>query len=218
MGGGYNENRVGRIGEKVEASMSKQPKFLVDLKNRVFVSEKPHQDIIDEQGLDPAGYDNYFKGWIFDTDAKVWVEQIQDLVFRYWDQAKVGFQYLVDQKLLSPSSRTIAVVDRRDEPAGMVADFLGLNHETFANKRLGKVAAMNLRPYSKAGTRFRLLTNVRIGHDRYLPKDTEGRLLKDVYGRPPVLWIRWSHSMSGTHKPKSAVSYQVDPRVLLPLS
>jgi hypothetical protein len=105
--------------------MKKQPKFLVDLKNRVFVSEKPHQDIIDENGLDPAGYDNYFKGWVYDKDAKVWVEQVNDLVFRYWDQAKVGFKRLVEEGLLSPSSRTIAVVDRREEKAGTVATSWG---------------------------------------------------------------------------------------------
>jgi hypothetical protein len=197
--------------------MNKQPKFLVDLKNRVFVSDKPHQDIIDEQGLDPAGYDNYFKGWIYERDAKIWVEQVQDLVFRYWDQAKVGFKHLVDEKLLSSSSRTIAVVDRHDQPAGTVADFLGLSHDVFADKRLGKLTYGDIHPNYKAGARFKLNTMVRIGRDRYLPKNVEGRLLKDVHGHPPVIWVRWSRSVSGTLKPKAAVSYQVDPRVLLPL-
>lgn len=197
--------------------MTKQPKFLVDLKNRVFLSEKPHQDIIDDNGLDPAGYDNYFKGWVYEKDAKVWVEQVEDLVFRYWDQAKVGFAKLVEQGLLSPSSKTIAVVDRRDTPAGKVADFLGMNQGAFADARLGRMAYADLKPNFKAGMRFRLNATVRVARDRYLPRGVEGKLLKDLHGHPPVIWIRWARTQSSAHKPKAALSYSVDPRILLPL-
>ena len=197
--------------------MNKQPKFLVDLKNRVYLSDKPHQDIIDENGLDPAGYDNYFKGWVYESDAKVWVEQIEDLVYRYWDQAKVGFKKLVDETILTPASRAIAVVDRHDRPAGTVGDFLGLSHGAFADNRLGHAAFSDIRPGYKAGARFRLTATVRIGPDRYLLRGVEGKLLKDIHGHPPQAIVRWARTASGALRPKSAISHPVDMRILLPI-
>jgi hypothetical protein len=88
---------------------SKEPKFLVDLRNRVFLSAKPHQDIIDENGLDPSGYDNYFKGWVTNLTAKFWVDQFEDLVFRYWEQARLAFKALVDGDWLARTSKTYAI-------------------------------------------------------------------------------------------------------------
>jgi hypothetical protein len=198
-------------------SPNPQPKFLVDLKQRVFLSDKPHQDIIDEHGLDPAGYDNYFKGWVNGHDAKVWVEQVEDLAFRYWDQARTGFRKLVSEKILTPRSRTIAVVNNSDRTAGTVADFLGLSNAAYADAKLGRPAYADLLPGLKAGAKFRLLSTVRIGTDRYLPRGVEGRLLKDVKGHPPRLEVRWAKSVSGTNRPKAAVSQAMDVRVLLPI-
>jgi len=198
-------------------SPNKQPKFLVDLKQRVYLSEKPHQDIIDEYGLDPAAYDNYFKGWVNTPDAKVWVEQIEDLAFRYWDQAKVGFRKLVAEGLLTPRSKTYAVVNNSDKLAGTVADFLGKTVSTFADNRLGRPAYADILPGLKAGARFRLLSTVRVGKDRYLPRGVEGRLLRNVQGHPPRLAIRWAQSVSGSHRVKAALTENVDLRVLLPI-
>jgi hypothetical protein len=195
---------------------SKQPKFLVDLKNRVFVSEKPHQEIIDDNGLDPAGYDNYFKGWVNGSDAKVWVEQVEDVVFRYWDQARVGFKELVSEKLLTPRSRTYAVVNNSDKPIGTVADFLGgKTLSAFANNQIGVSTAAFLPGKIKAGSLFRLRSTLRIGPNRYLPRDTVGKLLKDVKGQPPKYLLRWARSISGNHRPMAAISYAVDARILL---
>ncbi len=198
-------------------SHSKQPKFLVDLKNRVFVSEKPHQDIIDDNGLDPSGYDNYFKGWVFGSDAKVWVEQMEDLAFRYWDQARVGFRKLVSDKLLTPKSRTFAIVNHSDCLAGTVADFLGLSQTAFTDARIGKEVMLDIFPKLTAGSKFRLRSTLRIGANRYLPRNVVGTLLRPVKGHPPKLSIRWAQSVSGTHHRMAAVTQAVDVRILLPI-
>jgi hypothetical protein len=195
----------------------KQPKFLVDLKNRVFVSEKPHQDIIDDNGLDPSAYDNYFKGWVYGPDAKVWVEQMEDLAFRYWDQARVGFKKLVAEDILTPRSKTYAIVNHADRLAGTVADFIGLSQTAFTDARIGKEVMLDILPKLSVGAKFRLRSTMRISANRYLQRNVVGKLVKPVKGHPPKLSIRWDHSMSGAHRRMGAVTQAVDVRILLPI-
>lgn len=197
--------------------MNKEPKFLVDLKNRVFLSAKPHQDIIDENGLDPAGYDNYFKGWVTDAKAKFWVDHFEDLVFRYWDQARQAFRALVDGKWLSKSSKLFAIVNGRDQPAGIVADILGGAASSFADAHIGTAKSLDLKGSLKAGQLFRIRTTLRIGPNRYLWKDTQGRLVRDATSKhPKTLPIRWEKTVDGYKKKGPGTVQSVDVRILLP--
>ncbi len=196
---------------------NKEPKFLVDLKNRVFLSAKPHQDIIDENGLDPAGYDNYFKGWVTDLKAKFWVDHMEDLVFRYWDQARMAFRALVDGEWLTKASKLYAIVNGRDENAGTVADILGGALGPFADKHIGTAKNLDLKGYLKAGQLFRIRTTLRIASNRYIWKDTQGRLVRDVRNaHPKTLPIRWEKTVDGLKKKGSGTVQSVDVRILLP--
>jgi hypothetical protein len=196
---------------------NKEPKFLVDLKNRVFLSAKPHQDIIDENDLDPAGYDNYFKGWVTDAKAKFWVDHLEDLVFRYWDQARMAFRALVDGEWLTRTSKLYAIVNGRDEAAGVVADVLGGGASAFADSLIGTAKNLDLKGHLKAGQLFRIRTTLRIGPNRFLWKDTPGRLVRDVRNaHPRTLPIRWERTVDGFKKKAAGTVQSVDVRILLP--
>jgi len=197
---------------------NKEPKFLVDLKNRVFLSAKPHQDIIDENGLDPSGYDNYFKGWVIDAKGKFWVDQIEDLVFRYWDQARLAFRALVDGEWLTRSSKLYAIVNGSDQSAGTVADILGGAAGPFADRHIGKAMSVNLGSAAlKAGTAFKITSTLRIAPNRYIGKNTIGHLVRDVRSpRPKTLPIRWEKTVDGYKKKIAGTVESVDVRILLP--
>jgi len=199
--------------------MNKEPKFLVDIRNRVYLSAKPHQDIIDENGLDPAGYDNYFKGWVTNGQAKFWVDQLEDLVFRYWDQARLAFKALVDGEWLTRQSKTYAIEHGSDKFAGVVSDYLSAStYGSFADKHIGKAMSVVLGKESlKAGTTFKLVSTLRISSNRYIPKGATGILVRDVRGaKPKKLALRWDKTVSGFKKPMAGTLQPVDVRILLP--
>jgi hypothetical protein len=199
--------------------LTQEQKFLVDLQDHIYISSKAHQIIIDEHHLDPAGYDNYAKGWITaEPKIKVWVEQFEDLVFRYWDQLRVAFRHLLRKKLVTSNCKLYAIVNHTDCLAGTIHNFLHPKDSASWIARYGtKSLALNLSqaPFPK-DTSFKTLFTIRLKKNLYLSKNTTGKLLISTPRFHRKLKIRFEKSMTGLYQKKPAVIATLDRRVLLP--
>ena len=60
----------------------------------------------------------------------IWVENIEDLVFRYWDQIKLGFKLLIKEKITNKNAKTYAIVNRIERFAGLVQNFIEVKNKT----------------------------------------------------------------------------------------
>lgn len=194
----------------------KEIKFLVDLQRHTYISDRSHQEIIDHAGLDPAGYDNYLKGLVrADGTIKLWVETVEDVVFRYWDQIKLAFRTLVDRRMTAETARIYAIVNRVERFAGTVKDFLRTRTQrAFFEDKLGYVVHFAGQPTVAKGTEVMLLVNWRVAPDRYLLAGTRGRVLASAGVRARSLRIHWRSSASGVHRRLGGVERLTDRRLV----
>lgn len=195
---------------------TKEMKFLVDLQSHTYISEKSHQEIIDFAGLNPSGYDNYLKGWVKnDGTIKIWVENIEDLVFRYWDQIKLGFKLLVKEKLTKKNAKTFAIVNRVERFAGKVEDFVVTrNKNAYFEDQLGYAVQFYGQPKVIKGSNVMLLVNYKVDKNRYIFAGTRGKVLVGAGAQAKKLRVKWSGSHSGLMKTRSGIELLTDRRIL----
>ncbi len=143
----------------------KEVKFLVDLAQHTYISEKSHQEIIGRAGLNPSGFDNYLKGWVkSDGTIKIWVESIEDIVFRYWDQIKLGFRLLIKENLTRKKSKLYAIVNRVERYAGIIQDFMVTrSKQSYFNKKIGYAVHYYGQPKVVKGRPVIMLANYKLG-------------------------------------------------------
>jgi hypothetical protein len=194
----------------------KEKKFLVDLEKHTYISEKSHQEIIDFAGLNPGGYDNYLKGWVkSDGTIKIWVETIEDMAFRYWDQIKLCFKILVKQNLTRQEAKTFAIVNRTERFAGVVKDFLlTANKHTFFEDQLGYAVHFYGQPKVAKGSKVVMLVNYKVDAQHFVFAGTHGVVLAPAGAAAKRLRIRWQNSKSGIMKPKGSVELLTDRRII----
>lgn len=194
----------------------KEIKFLVDLEKHTYISDRSHQEIIDQAGLNPAGYDNYLKGWVKrDGTIKLWVETIEDVAFRYWDQIKLGFKQLVREKLTEEGAKAFAIVNRVERFAGRVSDFLKLQSKgQYFEDKLGYVVHFSGQPKVEKGSEVLLLVNLKIAEQRYVLAGTRGRVTATAGSRNKRLRVRWKATTSGYMKPMAGTEMLVDRRLV----
>jgi hypothetical protein len=191
-------------------------KFLVDLQKHTYISEKSHQEIIDQAGLNPAGYDNYLKGWVkSDGTIKLWVETIEDVALRYFDQIKLAFRILIKENLTKTSAKTYAIVNRIDRFAGAVRDFLNTSkREQYFDKKLGLAVHFYGKTSVAKGQPVVLLVNYKMTGNRYLLAGTRGQVMTGGSSAAKRLRIKWVRSVSGLMKPMSGVTLLTDRRFI----
>lgn len=194
----------------------KEMKFLVDLQQHTYISDKSHQEIIDRAKLSPAGYDNYLKGWVKnDGTIKVWVETIEDIVFRYWDQLKIAFRTLLQERLTKREAKTFAIVNRVERFAGVVDNFLGgRSKNVYFENQLGYTVQFYGQMRVKPGSSVIMLVNYRLERNRYLTAGTRGKVLAEAGSRAKRLRVRWQTSHNGYQKPRGSVILLTDRRLL----
>lgn len=194
----------------------REMKFLVDLQNHTYISEKSHLEIIDQAKLSPAGYDNYLKGWVKnDGTIKLWVETIEDLVFRYWDQIKLGFHLLIKEKLTKREAKTYAIVNRIERFAGNVRHFLELgNRNKYLENQLGYAIQFYGQPKVAKNSKVILLVNYKVDKNRFLLAGTRGSVLSGAGSLAKKLRVRWQASRSGLLKPRGPIVLLMDRRTL----
>ena len=194
----------------------KDKKFLVDLQKHTYISDKSHQEIIDLAGLHPGGYDNYLKGWIKrDGTLKIWVETIEDVVFRYWDQMKLAVRQLIREQLTEERAKTYALVNRIERFAGRVRDFVLIkNREQYFETQLGYTVHFYGLPAVTAGSRVMMQANLRVDGNRYLMAGTRGRVVRGGGARAKRLRVKWQGTHSGLMKPRAGVELLTDRRLL----
>jgi hypothetical protein len=190
-------------------------KFLVDLEKHTYISDKAHQEIIDHAGLNPAGYDNYLKGWVKrDGTIKIWVETMEDLAFRYWEQIKMAFGLLLKEDVVSQASRTYAVVNRVERFAGKVEDFLACSSRNqYFENQLGYAIHLYGQPKIDKGTDVLLLVNYKCKEGQYLLAGTRGKTLAAAGGQAKRLRIKWQRSVNGLMRPSKSVEMLTDRRL-----
>jgi hypothetical protein len=191
-------------------------KFLVDLEKHTYISDKAHQEIIDRAGLSPSGYDNYLKGWVKkDGTIKIWVETIEDLAFRYWDQIKLAFATLLKERVVSENSKTYAVVNRVERFAGKVEDFLDISNKMqYFEKQLGYAVHLYGQPKIAKGSEVLMLVNLKLDRQRYVLAGTRGTVLASAGPAAQRLRIKWKSSVSGLMKAGRGVELLTDRRLL----
>ncbi len=197
-------------------AFSRDKKFLVDLEKHTYISDKSHQEIIDRAGLHPGGYDNYLKGWVKqDGTIKLWVENIEDVVFRYWDQIKLAFRLMLKEQLTSRQAKTFAIVNRIERFAGKVHDFLATRskNEYFENQ-LGYAVHFYGQPKIPKGSPVMLLVNYKLPRNRYLLAGTRGRLLAAAGSRARHLRVKWQKTRDGYMRSRGGVVLLTDRRLL----
>lgn len=194
----------------------KEMKFLVDLEKHTYISEKAHQEIIDHAGLNPAGYDNYLKGWVRrEGTIKLWVENIEDVVFRYWDQIKLAFRALVKENLTRPEAKTYAVVNRVERFAGVVNEFLANKSKNqYFENQLGYVVHFFGQARVPKGREVMLLVNYKLDGGRYLLAGTRGKLVVPASSAAKRLKVRWGNTVNAYHKARGSVELLTDRRIL----
>lgn len=194
----------------------REMKFLVDLEKHTYISEKAHQEIIDHAGLNPAGYDNYLKGWVKrEGTIKLWVENIEDVVFRYWDQIKLAFRALLKEKLTQPQARAYAIVNRVERFAGVVQEFLTRkNKNTYFENQLGYVVHFFGEGKMPKGREVLMLVNYKLNGQRYLLAGTRGKLMTPAAANAKRIRVRWSNTYNGYHKARGSVELLTDRRLL----
>ncbi len=191
-------------------------KFLVDLERHTYISDKSHQEIIDQAGLPPTGYDNYLKGWVRrDGTIKLWVETIEDVVFRYWDQIKLAFSHLVKEKITAYEAKTYALVNRVERYAGLVRDFLASrSQKQYFENQLGYVVHFYGQPKIARGAEVMLLVNFKLPGNQYILAGTRGKVLVPAGRLAKGLRVRWSRTVNGYHKARGRRDLLVDRRLL----
>jgi hypothetical protein len=191
-------------------------KFLVDLERHTYISDKSHQEMINQAGLNPAGYDNFLKGWVRrDGTIKLWVETIEDVVFRYWDQIKLAFGHLMKEKITTYDARTYAIVNRVERFAGKVQDFMRTRSKnTFFENQLGYVVHFYGQPKVASGSEVMLLVNYKLAANRYLVAGTRGRIVTASGRQAKRLRVRWSGTINGYHKARGGTEILIDRRLL----
>lgn len=194
----------------------KEVKFLVDLAKHTYISEKSHQEIIDRAGLNPAGFDNYLKGWVrSDGTIKIWVESIEDIVFRYWDQIKLGFRLLIKENLTWKKSKLYAIVNRVERYAGIIRDFMiTRSKQAYFDKKIGYAVHFYGQPKVAKGRPVILLVNYKLGANHYVFAGTKGKILVPASGRAKRIRVKWLSSSSGYMKTRSGVELLTDRRLL----
>ncbi len=194
----------------------KEMKFLVDLQNHTYISEKSHQEIIDLARLAPAGYDNYLKGWVkADGTIKVWVESIEDIVFRYWDQIKLGFSLLVKEKITKKQAKTYAIVNRIERYAGVVNNFLATRSKNkYFEDQLGYAIQFYGQPKIAKNSSVMLLVNYKADKNRYIFAGTRGKVVATAGSQAKKLRVKWSVSHSGIMKKRGGIELLTDRRIL----
>jgi len=193
----------------------REKKFLVDLEQHTYISEKSHQEIIDLAGLNPAGYDNYLKGWVkTDGTIKIWVETIEDLAFRYWDQIKLCFRLLVKQQLTAQEKKTFAIVNRTERFAGMVRDFMGAKQLAYFEEKLGYAVHFSGQPKVAKGSRVVMLVNYKVDPGHYIFAGTHGTVLAPATAAAKRLRVKWQVAKNGLMKPKGSLELLTDRRIL----
>jgi len=195
---------------------TKEIKFLVDLQNHTYISEKSHQEIIDCAGLNPAGYDNYLKGWVKnDGTIKLWVETIEDIVFRYWDQIKLGFRLLLKERLTKKQAKTYAIVNRIERYAGIVQNFVETRNKTdYFEEQLGYAVQFYGQPKVPKGSTVMLLVNYKVDKNRYIFAGTRGKVLAAAGSQAKKLRVKWNKSHSGIMKSRGGIVLLTDRRIL----
>jgi len=194
----------------------KEVKFLVDLAKHTYISEKSHQEIIDRAGLNPAGFDNYLKGWVrSDGTIKIWVESIEDIVFRYWDQITLGFRLLIKENLTRKKSKLYAIVNRVERYAGIIQDFMiTRSKQAYFDKKIGYAVHFYGQPKVAKGRPVILLVNYKLGANHYVFAGTKGKVLVPASGRAKRIRVKWLSSSSGYMKTRSGVELLTDRRLL----
>jgi hypothetical protein len=191
-------------------------KFLVDLEKHTYISDKSHQEIIDLAHLNPAGYDNYLKGWVKrDGTIKLWVETIEDLAFRYWDQIKLALKQLIKEDLTSQQAKTFAIVNRVERFAGVVRDFLALaSKNRYFEDKLGYVVHFSGQPKLAKGSEVLLLVNLKVADNRYVLTGARGKVLVSAGSQAKRLRIKWKSTTNGIMRPQSGLEMLVDRRLV----
>ncbi len=194
----------------------KEMKFLVDLQSHTYISDKSHQEIIDFAGLNPAGYDNFLKGWVKnDGTIKVWVETIEDIVFRYWDQIKLGFRVLMKERLTRKEAKAYAIVNRVERFAGNVKQFLGTrNKNEYFENQLGYAVQFYGQLKVSKGSQVMMLVNYKIDKNRYIFAGTRGRILVPASNQAKKMRVKWQSSSNGYLKSRGGVELLTDRRIL----
>lgn len=194
----------------------KEKKFLVDLERHTYISEKSHQEIIDLAGLKPSGYDNYLKGWVkADGTIKVWVESLEDIVFRYWSQMKIAFRLLLKEDLTKNNAKTYAIVNRIERFAGVVKDFMHQkNKQQFYEDKIGYAIQHYGQPAMEKNTNVMLLVNYKINADRYILAGTKGKIVSKATGSSKKIRIKWKNSVSGYMKTRAGLEMLTDRRLI----
>ena len=191
-------------------------KFLVDLSNHTYISEKSHQEIIDQVGLNPSGFDNYLRGWVKpDGKIKIWVENAEDIVFRYWDQIKQGFKSLVKEKLVDNAFKIYAIVNRLERYTGKVKDYLASkSKEKFLEDKLGYVTYLHGQPKIVKGQTVIMLVNYRFETNKYVLAGTKGKIISPNGSEAKRLKVKWQYTRDGYMKKKSSAELAIDRRLL----
>ncbi|MCK5218121.1 hypothetical protein KAR10_01285 [bacterium] len=199
-----------------EGGRIKEVKFLVDLAKHTYISEKSHQEIIDRAGLNPAGFDNYLKGWVkSDGTIKIWVENIEDIVFRYWDQIKLGFNLLIKEKLTRKKSRLYAIVNRVERYAGVIQDFmLNRSKQSYFDKKIGFAVHFYGQPKVTKGRPVIMLVNYKLTGNHYIFAGTKGRVLVSAASQAKRIRVKWLGSSTGYMKTRGGVELLTDRRLL----
>lgn len=198
------------------ADRPREMKFLVDLEKHTYISEKAHQEIIDLAGLQPSGYDNYLKGWVrADGTIKIWVETMEDIVFRYWEQLKLALRTLRGENLTKQQSKTYAVVNRVERFAGLVNDFMqARSKQAFFDEQMGYAVHFYGQPKVVKGSEVILLVNYRLAPHQYLLAGTRGKVLAPAGSQARKLRVKWSESSNGYKKRRPGVAMLTDRRLL----
>jgi Tfp pilus assembly protein PilZ len=200
----------------LSGSRPSEIKFLVDLEKHTYISDKAHQEIIDHAGLNPAGYDNYLKGWVKkDGTIKIWVETIEDLAFRYWDQIKLAFSMLMKEEVISRNSKTYAVVNRVDRFAGKVQDFLiSSSKNQYFENQLGYAVHLYGQPKIAKGSDVLMLVNFKLEEKRYVLAGTRGKVITPAGAQAKKLRVKWQNTVNGNMQHGRGVEVLVDRRLL----
>jgi hypothetical protein len=196
-----------------------EKKFLVDLQSNTFISDKAHQEIIDRAGLNPSGYDNYLKGWVKpDGTIKIWVETIEDIVFRYWDQLKLGMRVLMGENLIHRQNKIFAIVNRVERFAGMVKDLLTSgSKDAYFDKKLGHAIQFYGHVGLTQGSEVMLLANYRVKPNHYIYAGTRGNIVYTARSNAKRVRVVWQQSASGYKKPRGRVTLLTDLRIVVPV-
>lgn len=150
-----------------------------------------------------------------DGTIKIWVETIEDLAFRYWDQIKLAFSLLLKEKVTRKDAKTFAVVNRVDRFAGLVQDFLATSSRNqYFENQLGYAVHFYGQPKVNQGSEVLMLVNYKLENQRYLLAGTRGKVVQAAGPQARRLRVKWRATMNGTMKSMRGVELLTDRRLL----